>query len=55
MKIKISRAYDITSLENFINKWVLDHSNIEIIKMSQSEILEDNRKYLTITIIYNEI
>jgi hypothetical protein len=55
-KVKIFKSIqqDITIMEDEINKWLNDNSNIQIIQLTQSEIGSKRRRDTIITILYSE-
>jgi len=58
MQVKIFRTTDPSSVESVINDWLSKHSNIEIIKILQSECCFSNFSSefrLTISIFYKVV
>lgn len=57
-KIKIFRGDANTSLENSINQWLSEHTDINIINVFQSESMASSghciERRITISILYSE-
>jgi hypothetical protein len=55
-KVKIFKSIqqDITIMEDEINKWFNDNSDIQIIQLTQSEIGSKRSRDTIITILYSE-
>jgi hypothetical protein len=55
-KVKIFKSIqqDMTILEDEINQWLKDNSDIQIIRMTQSEIGSKQGRDVVITILYAE-